>query len=81
MKWERRTKVYCGGTYTTVLLTEIDEELQCKYIVKTEDGETQEVADRDLSAIYKNIEEFLRIHSGFEEVNENELQNELQEVP
>lgn len=77
MKWERRTKVYCGGAYTTVLLTEIDEELQCKYIVKTEDGETQEVADRDLSAIYKNIEEFLRIHSGFEEVNENELQ----EVP
>lgn len=81
MKWERRTKVYCGGAYTTVLLTEIDEELKCKYIVETEDGETQEIADRDLSAIYKNIEEFLRIHSGFEEVNENELQNELQEVP
>ena len=77
MKWKRRTKVYCGGAYTTVLLTEIDEKLQCKYIVKTEDGETQEVADRDLSAMYKDIEEFLRIHSGFEEVNENELQ----EVP
>ena len=77
MKWERRTKVCWGGAYTTVLLTEIDEELKCKYIVKTEDGETQEVADRDLSAMYKNIEEFLRIHSGFEEVNENELQ----EVP
>lgn len=77
MKWERRTKVYCGGAYTTVLLTEIDEDLQCEYIVKTEDGETQKIADRDLSAMYKNIEEFLRIHGGFEEVNENELQ----EVP
>ena len=77
MKWERRTKVYCGSVYTTVLLTEIDEELQCKYIVKTEGGETQKVVDRDLSAMYKDIEEFLRIHSGFEEVNKNELQ----EVP
>lgn len=74
MKWERITKVYCDGAYTTVLLTEIDEKLQCKYIVKTEDGETQEIADRDLSAMYKNIEEFLRIHSGFEEVNKNGLQ-------
>lgn len=73
MKWVREQKIYTGYD-TTVLSTEINENLQCKYSIKPEGGRLQEIADRDLSELYAGIEEFLRIHSGFEEVSENGLQ-------
>lgn len=76
MKWVREQKLYARD-YTIVLVTAVNNNLHCKYFIRIDGGELQELADRDLSELYEGIEEFLRIHSGFEEVNENELQ----EVP
>ncbi len=70
-KWIRETpSVKALGR---MLLTEIDESLVCRYMIKYEDGEIVEIEKRDLSWAYKGIDEFLDIHSGFKEFRDNEL--------
>lgn len=70
MKWVRASPLHGADRH---MLTEIDDSLHCKYSIKYEDGEIQELAERDLSGLYESITEFLNIHAGFKEVIKNEL--------
>ncbi len=70
-KWIRETPSV--NALGRMLVTEINEDLICRYLIKYEDGQTDELEKRDLSWAYVSIEEFLDVHNGFKEVENSGL--------